>query len=253
MKRLPQEFADLLSPKGVRVLGGSAASCGALVRGPSRVAAVTGLIDPRWAAAIPSMFERALGDVLTRMEEKIPEWTVTGMHENYSEVLPKSVRVRTALMDSRRAKAFARAQDLGLIALMRSDSFHAFAQALSGFALKKTWGRQLLQYREGDYAGPHNDHHPEEAEAAFGYTDLHITFCNEGVRRQSLVVERDGHLNQTYDIATRGGVTCYRLPVWHYTTPLEVRRGLGLKARRWVLLGTFVDASKTPRSQAPAR
>ena len=38
-----------------------------------------------------------------------------------------------------------------------------------------------------------------------------------------------------------GGVTCYRLPVWHYTTPMVAKRGREGDARRWVLLGTFLD------------
>lgn len=191
------------------------------------------------------MLEKAFGDVLTPMEERIPAWTVSSMVENYTEMLPKSVRVRTAMMGSRRARAWQRAEDVGLNAILKSESFHAFAQALSGFALKKTWGRQLLNYRAGDYTGPHNDHHPEDADAKDGYVDLHVTFCNEGAQAQQLVFERDGHLNQSYDIATRGGVTCYRLPVWHYTTPLLVKRGKESSAQRWVWLGTFLDRDKS--------
>ncbi len=38
-----------------------------------------------------------------------------------------------------------------------------------------------------------------------------------------------------------GGVTCYRLPFWHYTTPMVAKRGREEQARRWVLLGTFLD------------
>jgi len=32
-------------------------------------------------------------------------------------------------------------------------------------------------------------------------------------------------------------VSAYRLPFWHYTTPLE---GRGAKAARWLVLGTFL-------------
>jgi len=52
-----------------------------------------------------------------------------------------------------------------------------------------------------------------------------------------LVYEKQSHLSEVSSIVTRGGVTCYRLPFWHYTTPLEGNA----KARRWVLLGTFLD------------
>jgi hypothetical protein len=39
-------------------------------------------------------------------------------------------------------------------------------------------------------------------------------------------------------IAGAGMLTAYRLPFWHYTTPLEGQPA----ARRWVVLGTFIDA-----------
>jgi hypothetical protein len=31
----------------------------------------------------------------------------------------------------------------------------------------------------------------------------------------------------------------YRLPFWHYTTPLIAKRGQEARARRWLLLGSF--------------
>jgi hypothetical protein len=47
-------------------------------------------------------------------------------------------------------------------------------------------------------------------------------------------------------VNTVGGVTVYRLPFWHYTTPLMARPGQDAAARRWVLLGTFLDAPREP-------
>lgn len=37
-----------------------------------------------------------------------------------------------------------------------------------------------------------------------------------------------------------GFLTIYRLPFWHYTTPLQARPGLEAKARRWVMLATYL-------------
>ena len=51
------------------------------------------------------------------------------------------------------------------MALLQSESFGAFAAAVSGRKLRHRWGMQVLCYQAGDYAGPHNDHHPEDAEA----------------------------------------------------------------------------------------
>ena len=42
------------------------------------------------------------------------------------------------------------------------------------------------------------------------------------------------------ETAGPGRITAYRLPLWHYTTPLLARRGREAEARRWVLLGTFL-------------
>ncbi|RKH92339.1 hypothetical protein D7Y13_37135, partial [Corallococcus praedator] len=39
---------------------------------------------------------------LVTMEDPIPEDSISGMVENYTEALPKTVRVRTALLESRR-------------------------------------------------------------------------------------------------------------------------------------------------------
>jgi hypothetical protein len=174
------------------------------------------------------------------MEDPIPARTVTAMRENYAELLPKTVRVKTALLESRRAKAYRIAEELGLLAMLRSQSFKALAEVLAGRALQRKWGIQALCYGPGDYSGPHNDHHPEEPEAREGYLDVHITFATPAVGSQVLVYAQDGHLSQVQDVNTVGGITAYRLPFWHYTTPLQAKAGRAAQARRWVLLGTFL-------------
>jgi hypothetical protein len=35
------------------------------------------------------------------------------------------------------------------------------------------------------------------------------------------------------------GIAVYRLPFWHYTTPLVARRGAEATASRWVALATY--------------
>ena len=164
-----------------------------------------------------------------------------GMTKNYSERLPKAVRVRTAMMASARSKGSQHAAEIGLTALLRSDSFHALAEALSGHRLRSRRGTQILCYQARDYTGPHNDHHPEGPDAKGGYVDLHLGFANAAVDHQWLVYEHEGHLTQVQSVALIGGVACYRLPLWHYTTPLAPRLGQVEEARRWVLLGTFLD------------
>lgn len=241
MKRFPAEFSDLLSREGLRLLGGKHRLCGTLATGQTRFVAARGLLDARRSAAMTPLLERTLGDVMSVMEQPIPPEATKAMKLAYTERLPKTVLVTTAFIDHPRAKARRRAVDSGLIALLESKSFHAFAQALSGYPLRDKWGLQALRYRPGDYSGPHNDHHPDEPLGRDGYTDLHLTFCTPGVDQQLLVYERAQHLSQVQDVVASGGITCYRLPFWHYTTPLVARKGQEKRAHRWVLLGTFLD------------
>lgn len=194
MKHFPSEFEDLLSPAGRRVLAArDPALCGALASGRTRFVSARGLLDAARARAVPALLERALGECLELLADPIPRSSLTGMKVAYRELLPKTVSVRTAMLDGRRTVARTRAEEIGLVAMLRSPSFHAFAQALSGYPLRRRWGLQALCYRPGDYAGPHNDHHPDEPEARDGYTNLHLSFCSAGVAQQWLVYERGGH------------------------------------------------------------
>jgi hypothetical protein len=248
MKAFPSEFADLLTPKGRRILEGRDAEvCGVLKTG-QRFVGLQGVIDVKKAAACRDVLEKALLGTLVSMDDPIPPESLLGMTENYSELLPKSVRVRTALLESRRSRSWRAAEEVGLTAMLRSESFAAFAASVSGRALRRKWGIQVLCYGPGDYTGPHNDHHPEDAEARDGYVDMHVTLATPAVDHQWLVYAKGGHLSQIQGVNTLGGVTVYRLPFWHYTTPLVAKPGAEDAARRWVLLGTFLDAPAERRA-----
>jgi hypothetical protein len=43
-------------------------------------------------------------------------------------------------------------------------------------------------------------------------------------------------------------VNVYRLPFWHFTTPLAAKPGRADDARRWLLLGTFLPAGPRTRT-----
>lgn len=237
MRRFPREFEALLSPRGRRVLQRGLPGEG--FPPGARLLALKGLIAAERAAATHRLLERTFEDCLEVMDQPIPPESLLGMTENYAELLPKTVRNRTAFIDRPRSLARRRAQECGLEAMLRSESYRAFANVLSGRPLRRKWGTQLLSYGEGDYSGPHNDHHPEDPLARDGYFDLHLTFSGPDVAHQWLVWGQRGHFTGMERIDTRGGVTAYRLPFWHYTTPLAVRRP---DARRWVVLGTFLYA-----------
>jgi hypothetical protein len=243
MKRLPAEFADLLTPRGRRVLEGrDRAACGAVAPGRPPFVALDGMVDRDKARAAGALLERTLGPLLSAMVRPIPPESIAGQTRNHQERLVKTVRVRTAYLERRGSRAWAAAERSGLIAMTDSDSWRAFAEAVAGRALDPDCGRQLLRYGLGDYAGPHTDHYPEDPVARGGYIDLHLSLGSPGCARQFLVYAAKGHFTEMVDVNTLGGITVYRLPLWHYTTPLQRLSGPRAAARRWVVLGTFLYA-----------
>jgi hypothetical protein len=169
----------------------------------------------------------------------IPPESITDMEENYTETLPKTMRVKTAFFRRKSARSYRWAEKIGLLTMMRSESFALFAEAMTGLKLDRDYGIQVSCYEHGDYAGPHNDHHPESEYLKDGFVDFHVMFTNKAVAHHYLVYEEKGHFSKIVNINTQGGISVYRLPFWHYTTPLAGKPQREGEARRWLLLGTF--------------
>lgn len=233
---IPPEFEDLLSRAGRQVLAGSHPLCGALANPRTRFLARDDLLDRAKVGRLRRALEAELAGTLELMERPIPPETISEMRRDYGELLPKTSRARTIYFESRREPGVKAAERIGLVRMMRSKSFRAFAEALAGRKLAAGWGLQVLRYGPGDYAGPHNDHHPENKDAKAGYIDLHLSLCTPGVAHQWLVYSRAGHFSEIVSVTKPSTVTAYRLPFWHYTTPLVGAPN----AARWVLLGTFL-------------
>lgn len=236
MRQIPSEFEDLLSRAGRKVLAGTHPLCGALADPKRRFLAANDLLDRSKVTRLRKVLEQELAATLEPLAKRIPPESIWEMRRDYGELLPKTSRARTIFFDSRREPGVKAADRIGLMTMMRSPSFKAFAEALAGRTLASGWGLQVLRYGPGDYAGPHNDHHPENKRAKTGYIDLHLSLCSPGVDHQWLVYSRAGHFSEIASVAGPATVTAYRLPFWHYTTPLVGRA----KAARWVLLGTFL-------------
>jgi hypothetical protein len=235
-KAIPSEFEDLLSRQGRRVLAGTHPLCGALADPRRRFLVADDLIDRAKAERVRRTLEAKLAQALEPLEKPIPPESIWKMRRDYGELLPKTSRSRTIFFDSPREPGARAAKAIGLTALMRSVSWRGFAEALAGAKLASGWGLQVLRYGPGASAGPHNDHHPENPRARRGYVDLHLSLCSPGVEHQWLVYSRAGHFSEIASVAGRATVTGYRLPFWHFTTPLVGKAD----AARWVLLGTFL-------------
>lgn len=241
---IPTEFEDLLTRTGKRVLAGSAPGiCGALADPKRRFIALHGMIGTAKAERLRGTLEREMAGLLTDLNQPIPPETIWDMKRNYDDWLPKSVRCRTAYLENRRGEAWRRAKELGLIDLLSSPSLIAFAEAVLGRKLDPRGGQQILRYGPGDYSGPHTDHTPQIKRAAKGYLDFHLSLVSPGVAHQYLVYAKSGHFTEMVSVMASGCLTLYRLPFWHYTTPLQAKRGQERRAARWVLLGTFLYAS----------
>ncbi len=238
----PREFEDLLTREGRRVLAGTHALVGALADPRTRFLSIDGLISSTKAARLRALLDRTLPSTLERIDRPIPPDTIWKMREDYAEALPKATRASTVYFDRDDERGVRAARRIGLDSLLRSASFHAFAEALAGRPLAPEFGRQVLRYGPGDYAGPHNDHHPGNAKARAGYIDLHLSLSSPAVAHQWLVYAKAGHLSEIVPVHGAAMLTAYRLPFWHYTTPLVAKPGQDAKARRWVLLGTFLYA-----------
>jgi hypothetical protein len=239
---VPREFEDLLTSRGRRILTGAADSCGALADPRRRFLRLEGMVVPARAEKLRRALETALLPHLEPMAMPIPPETIWEMKHDYEEWLPKTVRVRTAYLERRRNAAYRAAARMGFIDLLTSESLAAFAENIAGRKLDRKNGQQALCYGPGDYAGPHNDHHPENARAAGGYLDLHLSLSSRAVDHQYLVYAKGGHFTEMLPVHGLGTLTIYRLPFWHYTTPLQAKPGQEAKARRWVLLATYLHA-----------
>ena len=240
MEKFPHQFSELLTPYGLRILRGEAENARALFRdNKKRFVALDKVIDKRKAVDCMAALDKHLYQHLAVEQRRISADSITGMTENYGEMLNKTMRVKTAFFRRRTAKSYQAAEKIGLLQMMRSDTFTDFVEVVTGFKLDRDLSLQAICYEPGDYSGPHNDHHPEEESIKQGYIDFHIMFTNKSVAHQYLVYEKKGHLSEIIDVNIQGGISIYKLPFWHYATPLAAKPGHEQEARRWLLLGTF--------------
>ena len=237
MNRFPPEFETLLSRTGRKVLAGTHASSGALLR--ERFHGSSGFLEPRVLAGCRKLLAQTFEAMLVEISRPLPP--PTGSSQSYEDTLPKVGRMLSVPIHGLERYVMQRvAKEIGLLQMLESDSFRRFSEVLAGAPLGPLAAAQVLCNRPGDYAGPHTDNHPNEPGAENGYVDVHLTFVTPGVREQFIVYQRGGHLSAMAPIAVDGTVTAYRLPLWHYTTPLQARSAAD---RRWLVLGSFHFAS----------
>jgi len=236
VKQFPSEFEAMLSAEGREVLAGRHEACGVLLR--EKFYASASWLDRDACEAATKLLAGVFGKHMLTQGRRLP--AANAATKPNEDALPKMGRmgIMPSIGDAA-PLAISLATECGLLPMVRSESYLRFCEALSGRKLEGPHTTQLFNYRRGDSAGPHTDHHPEEPRMVDGYTDVHITFCTPGIREQLIVYERDGFFSEQRSIAGNGTITAYRLPVWHYTTPLQAD---SLDDLRWLVLGSFYDA-----------
>jgi hypothetical protein len=241
LKKFPREFSELLTPKGLQILNGETPEeCADFGTTDAYFANFPKLIRRQEATACMRLLDEGLYDYLRMEQRKIPPDSITGMKENYSDTLHKTMHIKTACLLTKTARVYQAADKIGLVAMMRSESFTRFAEMVTGLKLDRDLNMQVSCYEPGDYAGPHNDHHPEFPAIRNGYIDFHVMFANDAVAHHYLVYAERGHFSKIVDINIHGAISVYKLPFWHFTTPLAAKPGRETEARRWLLLGSFV-------------
>ena len=191
MNQFPHEFEALLSRTGRKVLAGKHPAAGALQRGG--FIAAPGLLEPKRLAGCTRLIARTFEPLLVEFVGALPP--PDSAKTSHGDSLPKVGRMLTVPRGGFEAKvAQGLAREIGLLQMLRSESFRRFSEVLAGRRLAALATAQVLCNRRGDYAGPHADHHPDEPGARDGYVDVHLTFTTPGVREQFIVYARDGHL-----------------------------------------------------------
>lgn len=241
LKKFPREFSELLTPAGLKILNGQAPeACAHFDKTDAYFANFPKLIRRPEADACMQLLDRGLYDYLRLEQRPIPPESITGMKQNYSDTLNKTMHIRTGCLLTKTSKIYQAADKIGLVRMMESESFVGFVEAVTGLKLLRDLNMQVSCYEPGDYAGPHNDHHPEFPAIRDGYIDFHVMFANNAVAHHYLVYADRGHFSKIVDINIHGAISVYKLPFWHYTTPMAAKPGRESEARRWLLLGSFV-------------
>jgi hypothetical protein len=136
----------------------------------------------------------------------------------------------------------------GLLAMCRSDSMRRFAEAITGYQLLQNQrsGVLVICYGANDYLSMHNDvKWPQTAgwvdsAEPIAYVDLHLSFATDAAEQQYLVIQQGAFCNRIMGgKPVNGTVSVYRLPFWHYATPLIPAAGREDHCRRWIVMANY--------------
>ena len=108
-------------------------------------------VSPGKLGSLTDFMDRRLASHLRVLSAPISKDIIRNLKENYSEELPKTMRIRTADLDAKSGKAKRVAASLGLIAALKSDELRRFGERVTGKKLHPDPGCQVICYEPGDY------------------------------------------------------------------------------------------------------
>lgn len=230
-ERFPSAFADFLTVEGKRILTWPADHPNSLRAAEKRGAVLCGVLQRSVAHAGASALESHLAPYLSRRHHPLPASTRRGW-----DFLPFSERRWGASLADAGSPAYRAAAEIGLLKMIESDSFHRFAEALSGYTLaRRRVVSSLLCYGQGDYIGAHTDYGSVEDADDDEWVAMALSLGTPGQARQMLIWEGDDGLTEAADVAAADTVQALHLPGWHEVSPL-----IGSdQARRWVVHQRF--------------
>src|ERR1700752_3622994 len=94
----------------------------------SKFALFPNIVDQDKARECVAALDAQLYGFLGKESRRIDRKSISGMTSNHSEVLNKTIHMRTAFLQRRSARSYQAAERIGLIAMMRSESFVRFAE-----------------------------------------------------------------------------------------------------------------------------
>ncbi|MEO5683970.1 MAG: hypothetical protein ABIQ88_15115 [Chitinophagaceae bacterium] len=237
MKKIfPGEFSDLLNRKGLSIYKKEH-----IINSNEKVTVINNIIKPDYISAIQNKLGLFLYPHLKKLYSPIdPKWMKTTKY-NFHDRLGKTMRVKSAVLNTKTSNAFSIASEMGLIQMLNSESFRKMGETIMNLTFGASIGKQLMCYENGDFVSPHTDYLPEHPNLKNGYFDIHLMFSSEHVKHQTLIYEQNGLLNNVINIAASSGVAVYHLPFWHYTTPLITKKNQQLAGRRWLILHSFEE------------
>ena len=153
------------------------------------------------------------------------------MRHDYGELLPKTSRARTIyLREPARARRESGGADragahdaLGIVPRLRRGAGRPQAAPRLGPAGAALRAGRLCRAAQRPPSR-------EQGCARRATSTCIVSLCAPGVAHQWLVYSRAGHFSEIVSVARPATVTAYRLPFWHYTTPLVTKRGRGCGA-----------------------